>query len=80
MRGTNYANIFVHFEPIGAHRRTNAGDWLVPEEEAAETRALGLPPYVIPGSYWEKEWHDTHEDGWELVRSVPHHLNVVLLL
>lgn len=67
MRGRHYANIFVHFEPIGALRRENPDDELVLDPEADMFREKGLPPYVVPGSIWEPEWHETHPDGWELV-------------
>jgi len=68
LRGKFYANIFVHFEPIGALRREHDDDELVLDEDAHATREVGLPPYVMPGSIWEEEWRHNHPEGWSLVR------------
>lgn len=41
LKGNYYANVFIHFEPIDPIPG-------MPEPEA------DIPPYVIPGSVWEK--------------------------
>lgn len=56
--GRFYANAFLHFEPIGT----------------LETDKLGLnengsPPYIIPGSIWEKEWKLDNPNGWPLLNN-----------
>jgi prolyl 4-hydroxylase len=57
-KGNFYANLFVHFEPIGP---------LDPNEEGTYDPALDIPPYVIPDSVWEKEWIKKHPRGWKEV-------------
>jgi prolyl 4-hydroxylase len=70
LKGRYYANIFVHFEPVGHSLRHNA-------KEAAERAAAGhkddhetggheqeesdgLPPYITRGSVEDKRWRATH--------------------
>jgi hypothetical protein len=50
-----YANIFIHFEPIA------------PLNSTIPASSSGLPPYLVPGSSWEPEWHEVHPRGWELL-------------
>jgi len=72
MRGRHYANIFVHFEPMGVFRRENHEDLnidVVAHEDSMVSLKKGLPPYVVPGTPWEKQWNEQHPDGWELLRS-----------
>ena len=72
MKGRFFANIFVHFEPLGIYRK-DADDFTVDsiqyDKLALESLDHDLPPYVIPGSPWEEEWKEKHEDGWELLNS-----------
>ena len=62
--GQFYANVFVHFEPIGPlvlDDNTSATTEL--EEESA------LPPYLVPSSSWEEEWRRENPDGWQLLKN-----------
>jgi prolyl 4-hydroxylase len=74
MRGKYYANIFVHFEPIGALPFALDADLadIIMDEESKDTMALGLPPYIIPGSEWEKVWREENPRGWQLLHSDVH--------
>ena len=54
MNGNFFANVFIHFEPIDPHP-----DFPVPEAD--------IPPYIIPGSVWEKEWTKANPRGWKKV-------------
>eukprot|EP00542_Grammatophora_oceanica_P014012 CAMPEP_0194033644 /NCGR_PEP_ID=MMETSP0009_2-20130614/6250_1 /TAXON_ID=210454 /ORGANISM="Grammatophora oceanica, Strain CCMP 410" /LENGTH=434 /DNA_ID=CAMNT_0038674359 /DNA_START=204 /DNA_END=1508 /DNA_ORIENTATION=- len=67
-RGRYYANVFVHFEPLGPLKLQDLTDTNF-EIRAEEQESLnhGLPPYVIPGSDWEEEWHQSNPDGWQLL-------------
>ncbi|CAB9496503.1 Ankyrin Repeat [Seminavis robusta] len=56
LKGRYFANIFVHFEPIG-----KLGEASIPEG--------GLPPYVIPGSPQEPVWRNENPDGWKLMQT-----------
>lgn len=70
MQGRYFANIFVHFEPLGAFRRENHEDLtndLVYHEDSLASIKEDLPPYVLPGSTWEKQWHEGNPDGWYLL-------------
>jgi prolyl 4-hydroxylase len=71
MRGKFYANVFVHFEPLGAFHKDP--DDFSPDvhyqEEALDSLDEGLPPYVIPGSDWEPRWRTANPDGWKLLHS-----------
>lgn len=59
LKGRYFANVFVHFEPIGS-LDPNAESWYDPK--------LDLPPYLIPGSKWEADWRSKNSDGWKGVR------------
>lgn len=73
LKGRYFANIFVHFEPVGHSLRHNA-------KEAAERAAAahqdshstggheqeesdGLPPYIIRGSVEEERWRSSHQSS-----------------
>ena len=73
LKGRYFANIFVHFEPVGHSLRHNG-------KEAAERAAAGkndnhatggheqeesdgLPPYIVRGSVEEDKWRATHPNG-----------------
>jgi prolyl 4-hydroxylase len=65
MNGRFYANIFVHFEPLGLPlNMPNAA------EQKAMQSDTELPPYVIPGSVWESEYRNSFPDGWSLMKDV----------
>ena len=69
MRGRFFANIFVHFEPIGTPRKAH-DDFSSPvvyDADALESMDAGLPPYLIPGTPWEEEWRQSHPEGWQLL-------------
>jgi prolyl 4-hydroxylase len=73
LKGRFFANIFVHFEPVGHSLRHNA-------KEAADRAAAGaqdnhvtggheqeesdgLPPYIIRGSLEEDRWRASHTNS-----------------
>ena len=75
MRGRFFANVFVHFEPLGTPRKAK-DDFSSPavyDSDARESLDAGLPPYVIPGTPWEDEWRQSHPGGWKL-----YHDNIVI--
>jgi len=71
MRGRFFANIFVHFEPLGSFRKDQSdfSSEVLYQKEAIESMDAGLPPYVIPGSRWESEWRNDNPDGWILLEN-----------
>lgn len=56
LNGKYYANVFVHFEPMGD---TNSTDEL-PDVGSR-------PPYLVPGSRWETEYFKEFPEGWTLL-------------
>jgi prolyl 4-hydroxylase len=75
MKGRYFANIFVHFEPIGSFRK-DKNDFTTENKfpkESLESILTGLPPYVVPGSPWESEWRTKNPEGWKL-----YHNNIIL--
>jgi prolyl 4-hydroxylase len=56
LQGRFYANVFLHFEPVGS---LDGGKMGINDN--------GAPHYIIPGSIWEDEWKLSNPDGWELV-------------
>lgn len=58
MIGNFFANCFVHFEPHG------------PIEGESLDDALDLPPYLIEGSAWERDWKRANPNGWKGLGSV----------
>jgi prolyl 4-hydroxylase len=60
MNGKLYANIFVHFEPLGLPL-----DMPVDQLDKFD---LDFPPYIIPGSSWESEWRTSNPNGWSLMK------------
>lgn len=58
-RGNFYANVFVHFEPIGPSGGLDAN-----------VLDADLPPYLMSGSSWEPEWRLLNPNGWQLFRDV----------
>ncbi|CAB9501369.1 Ankyrin Repeat [Seminavis robusta] len=58
LKGTLFANVFLHFEPVGGLVRGELG-----------TNGNGAPHYIIPGSKWEEEWKRDNPNGWELLNN-----------
>lgn len=76
LQGRFYANVFLHFEPVGPLQGETVG-----------LNENGTPPYIIPGSLWENEWKLSNPEGWELVSGIrffpacnPHSRNGRLLM
>mmetsp|Transcript_110502 Transcript_110502/g.165388 ORF Transcript_110502/g.165388 Transcript_110502/m.165388 type:complete len:484 (-) Transcript_110502:266-1717(-) len=75
LKGRFYANLFVHFEPVGHSLRHNAetdagGDVHKKYRDALKRGAgghevdeSGLPPYIIPGTPEEDHWRRAHPSG-----------------
>jgi len=78
MKGRYFANIFVHFEPVGHTLRhhnhdTDAGEDVDQKYRDALDRGSGghetdndndgLPPYIIKGTPEEEHWRAQHPDG-----------------
>ena len=76
LKGRYFANIFVHFEPVGHTMRhhshkTTAGDDVDEKYREAQIKKMGgheneqngLPSYIIPGTPEEDHWRRTHPDG-----------------
>ncbi len=61
LKGKLYANIFVHFEPIGS---------LDPKAKSMYDPNVDLPPYLIAGSKWEADWRSKNPNGWKGVSIV----------
>lgn len=59
LKGNYYANIFVHFEPIGPLNTT--------ESFEVFNDGIRYPPYLIPGTSWDPEWRSSHPKGWNLL-------------
>ena len=60
LKGKYYANIFVHFEPMGDKDSTEP----LPEPGS-------LPPYLIPESDWAQETYvDRFPQGWTLLQDL----------
>ena len=67
MWGNFYANIFVHFEPLGLP--LNMPDATADAEGVQQYYDLDCPPYLIPGSSWEVEWREENPNGWTLMNN-----------
>jgi prolyl 4-hydroxylase len=76
MKGKYFANLFVHFEPIGHSMRhhshkTDAGDDVDQKYREALMRGSGghendqdgLPSYILPGTPEEDHWRALHPNG-----------------
>ncbi|KAG7361234.1 2-oxyglutarate/Fe(II) oxygenase [Nitzschia inconspicua] len=76
MKGRFFANIFIHFEPVGHSLRfhgheTDAGKDVDEKYRDALSRGLGgheaesdgLPPYIIAGTPEETHWRQAHPGG-----------------
>ncbi|KAL9187333.1 hypothetical protein ACHAXT_001436 [Thalassiosira profunda] len=72
LKGRYYANVFIHFEPVG---HSNAHGFNHENEEHYESMLGikggfnhngGLPPYIVDGSLEAFEWRRSHpEEEWE---------------
>jgi len=69
MNGNFYANVFLHFEPLGIYRKEpdDASANYTYTSESKESLDQGLPPYVLPGSIWEEKWRASNPNGWKLL-------------
>jgi len=56
LKGRFFANVLIHFEPIGPLTQT-------------PVRSGDLPPYLIPGSPEEKYWRRKHPKGWKVMQN-----------
>jgi prolyl 4-hydroxylase len=63
LNGKFYANVFVHFEPVGMRLGGT-------QEDSMYDPALDLPPYLVPGSVWEKDWRSKNPNGWKGVSTL----------
>ena len=54
MIGNFFANCFVHFEPYESIKGESSYD-----------PKLDIPPYLVTGSMWEKEWKTGNPGGWK---------------
>lgn len=57
MRGNYFANLFIHFEPIGPLRHAKSTE---------DDNDVAFPPYLLKGSPWEPEWRRLNPNGWVL--------------
>jgi prolyl 4-hydroxylase len=62
LNGKFYANVFVHFEPLGP---LNATDPTLIDNIVHDN--ITYPPYVIPGSSWDPEWKIENPNGWDVL-------------
>ena len=58
MKGKYYANIFVHFEPLGPPRDA-------PSMTNNNNTDVTYPPYLIPDSSWAPDWRKDNPQGWK---------------
>jgi len=58
MRGDFFANLFIHFEPYAPKEGKSSYD---PNND--------IPPYLVNGSEWEKEWRMANPNGWKSKRN-----------
>lgn len=58
LKGRYFANIFIHFEPTGCPLGDDTNAYL-------DTLDSFLPPYLVPGSPWAKEWSIRNPGGWK---------------
>ena len=76
MKGRFYANIFIHFEPIGHSLRHGAagpeGDTTSQYRRAVEEGTGGghehdtsIPPYIVEGTEEAERYHRQHPEGWK---------------
>jgi len=69
--GNYFANVFVHFEPIGPLLPDNVDGTSLSrfvDSRVFDTTKKVIPPYLVPGSPWEPEWRQVNPDGWHVLR------------
>jgi prolyl 4-hydroxylase len=81
LKGRFFANIFIHFEPVGHSLRHNTktdagGDVHKKYKDALnrgvgghEVEQTGLPPYIVPGTPEEAHWRQAHPGGFKSKRN-----------
>jgi prolyl 4-hydroxylase len=77
LKGRYYANVFIHFEPVGHSLRHNAGVSTVDvhakykadteQGRGGHEHETGLPPYIKEHSEEANRWRATHPEGWSKV-------------
>lgn len=74
LKGRFYANIFIHFEPVGHSLRHNQKHNLDPDAQYEESiknqqggheNNDGLPAYILKDSVEATRWRRTHVKDWE---------------
>jgi len=75
LKGRFYANIFIHFEPVGHSLRHNSNvEKSNVDSQYREALAKGhgghehatvLPSYIVEGSNEASRWKSTHNEDWE---------------
>jgi len=84
LNGRFYANLFVHFEPVG-HTLRHHGyepdesdydegqyrDSVKKGHSGHEHHTDGMPDYILSGSVEDKTWHRSHPNGERTARSKP---------
>ena len=76
LKGRYYANVFIHFEPVGHSLRHGAdgpdGDTTSQYRRAVESGTVGghehdtsIPPYVVEGTEEAERYHRMHPGGWK---------------
>ena len=73
LKGRYFANLFVHFEPVGHSLRHNAKEAAMRAAEGKkddhgtggheQEESDGLPPYIVKGSIEEDRWRHSHPSG-----------------
>eukprot|EP00591_Stephanopyxis_turris_P013528 CAMPEP_0195511534 /NCGR_PEP_ID=MMETSP0794_2-20130614/3819_1 /TAXON_ID=515487 /ORGANISM="Stephanopyxis turris, Strain CCMP 815" /LENGTH=456 /DNA_ID=CAMNT_0040639151 /DNA_START=95 /DNA_END=1462 /DNA_ORIENTATION=- len=77
LKGRLYANIFIHFEPVGHSLRHNAKEAAAARDIHAQYKEAvnkgvgghegahdGLPPYISEGTEEAKRWKQSHPGNW----------------
>ena len=63
LHGRYYANVFVHFQPMGPAHSTQP----ILENANGTTYPRFAPPFVVPGSVWETQYYQEFPRGWTLL-------------
>jgi len=77
LKGRYYANVFIHFEPVGHSLRHNAGSVNIDLYEKYKADSMqgkgghehetGLPPYIRDSTPEATRWKASHPNGWSVV-------------
>jgi prolyl 4-hydroxylase len=79
LKGNYFANVFVHFEPLGLlhgnqqqQQQHEENDGAVSQQQEYEALAFssGLPHYIIPGTAWAQKWWEKNPRGWSLFTDI----------